>query len=287
MAIYTVHGGHAKHGYKNCGAVGYCSESLVDREITRAVIKWLQYAGHTVYDCSVDSGISQYNVLAKIKKNINAIPKATANISIHLNAAVRAKSDHKIKGCEAYVYSTVSNAAVIAQGICQELKALGFTNRGVKKSTSLAILKDITNGGANVLVEVFFCDDEDDYNLYKALGADVIGKAIAQGITGRIINAKATNSYISEGIDYSKVFNPTYYELHNKDVAKTTNGNSKMLFNHFINFGMKEGRQGCADFNVEIYKERYPDLRIKFGKNLPDYYKHFCLKGFYEGRKGI
>ena len=287
MAIYTIHGGHAAHGNKNCGAVGYCSESLVDRQIAKAVRKWLQYTGHTVYDCSVDSGLSASNIIAKIKKNINAHPGAKANISIHLNAAARAKADHKIKGCEALVYSTVSDAAAIGQGVCQELKALGFTNRGVKKRTDLAILKGITNGGQNVLIEVFFCDDEDDYNLYKALGVDVIGKAIAQGITGTKINAKSTNSYISEGIDYSKVFNPTYYELHNKDVAKTANGNSKMLFNHFINFGMKEGRQGAADFNVSTYKERYSDLRAKFGSNLPEYYKHFCCKGFYEGRKGI
>ena len=287
MAIYTIHGGHAAHGNKNCGAVGYCSESLVDREITKAVIKWLQYAGHTVYDCTVDSGISAYNVLAKIKKNINAIPKATANISIHLNASARAKADYKIKGCEALVDSTIGDAAVIGQGVCQELKALGFTNRGVKKRTDLAILKGITNSGANVLIEVFFCDDEDDYNLYKALGADVIGKAIAQGITRTKINAKASNSYISEGIDYGKVFNPTYYELHNKDVARQTGSNSKLLFNHFVNFGMREGRQGCADFNVSVYKERYPDLKAKYGNHLAEYYKHFCLKGFYEGRKAI
>lgn len=287
MAVYTIHGGHAAHGNKNCGAVGYCSESLVDREITKAVMKWLQYAGHTVYDCSVDSGISAYNIIAKIKKNINSIPNANANISIHLNAAARAKADHKIKGCEALVYSTVSNSAVIGQGVCQELKALGFTNRGVKKRTDLAILKGITNGGANVLIEVFFCDDEDDYNLYKAIGADAIGKAIAQGITRTKINAKASNSYISEGIDYNKVFNPTYYELHNKDVAKKAGSNSKLLFNHFINFGMSEGRQGCANFNVNVYRERYGDLKAKYGTNLPEYYKHYCLKGFYEGRTGI
>ena len=287
MAIYTVHGGHASHGNKNCGAVGYCSESLVDREIAKSVIKWLRYANHSVYDCSVDSGMSASSIVSKIKKNINAIPGAKANISIHLNASVKSKADNKVKGCEALVYSTLSSSSSIGQRVCQELKTLGFTNRGVKKRTDLGILKGITNGGANVLIEVFFCDDEDDYNLYKALGADAIGKAIAQGITGQKINAKTSNSYIHEGIDYSKVFNPTYYELHNKDVARTASGNSKMLFNHFINFGMKEGRQASADFNVNIYRERYSDLKAKFGSNLPDYYKHFCLKGFYEGRKGI
>ena len=71
MAVYTVHGGHAKHGNKNCGAVGYCSESLVDRDICKAVIKYLQLAGHTAYDCSVDSGLTQSSIISQIKKKIH------------------------------------------------------------------------------------------------------------------------------------------------------------------------------------------------------------------------
>ena len=211
MAVYTVHGGHAAHGKKYCGAVGFCSESLVDRQIAAAVKSWLEKAGHTVYDCSVDSGLSAGNIVSKIKKNINAHPGATANISIHLNAATKSKIDGKVKGCEALVYSTVSNSAVIGQKVCQELKALGFTNRGVKKRTDLGILKGITNGGNNVLIEVFFCDDEDDYDLYNKLGVDAIGKAIAQGILGKAIAttsmraAKPVIKYGSSGTEAQKL----------------------------------------------------------------------------------
>ena len=187
MAIYTVHGGHAKHGNKYCGAVGYCSESLVDRDIAKSVKKWLEAAGHTVYDCSVDSGISQGNIISKIKKNINSHYGVTANISIHLNAASKSKADGKIKGCETLVYASGSRDAVIANRINIEMKLLGFTNRGVKKRTDLGILKGITNGGANILVECFFCDDQDDYQLFSKVGFDAIGKDIACGITGKSI----------------------------------------------------------------------------------------------------
>lgn len=195
MAIYTVHGGHAKHGNKYCGAVGYCSESLVDRDICAAVIKYLKMAGHTAYDCSVDSGISQSNIISKIKKNINSHPGAQANISIHLNAASKSKADGKIKGSEVLIYATKTAAEVLAIKVCLNLKALGFTNRGVKTRTDLGVLKGITNGGANILVECFFCDDQDDYILYTKLGADAIGKAIAEGVLGKSIVQQSTQKY--------------------------------------------------------------------------------------------
>lgn len=187
MAIYTIHGGHAKHGNKFCGAVGYCSESLVDRQIVAATKKWLEYAGHQVYDCSVDSGISAGNIIYKIKNKINLYKGADVNISIHLNAASKSKADGKVKGSEVLVYSTVERAAAVGNDILKELKAIGFTNRGIKKRTDLGILKGITNGGDNVLVEVFFCDDKDDYDLFLKVGVDAIGKAIAQGVLGKAI----------------------------------------------------------------------------------------------------
>jgi hypothetical protein len=211
MAIYTVHGGHAKQGNKYAGAVGYCAESVVDRAICASVIKWLQIAGHTAYDCTVDSGITQGNIISKIKKNINSYNNVIANISIHLNAVGKSKADGKVKGCECLVYSILNRDAVMGKRITEELKALGFTNRGVKPRTDLGVLKGITNGGMNVLVEVFFCDDEDDFNLYAKTGCDAIGKAIAQGIVGNAIPvssmraAKPTLRYGSNGTEAQKL----------------------------------------------------------------------------------
>ena len=186
--MYTVHAGHAAHGNKYEGAVGFCAESVVNRAIAKAVIKYLTQAGHVVYDCTIDEGITQGNIITKIKKEINSHPQCIANISIHLNAVSKSKADGRTKGAEALVYSTVSNDAGIANRILMELKALGFPNRGVKKRTDLGVLKGIYNGGCNIIVECFFCDDEDDYNLFSKVGADAIGKAIAMGILGKPIS---------------------------------------------------------------------------------------------------
>lgn len=292
MAKYTVHGGHAAHGKKNCGAVGYCSESLVDRQIKDAVIKYLKLDGHLIKDCTVDSGLTQSSIITAIKKLINSDTGVTANVSIHLNASKKSSKDGKNKGVECCVYSTNSTDAIIANSICKAIARLGFTNRGVKARTNLGVLKGIKNGGANILVECFFCDDEDDYILYTKLGADAIGKAIAEGVVGHDINAKKDTSvemqnYIYDGVDYSKVFNPSYYALKNSDLKKVYGENPKDLFTHFLIFGMKEGRIASPDFNVQVYKERYIDLKKSYGQSLPEYYKHYCTFGYSEGRKAI
>lgn len=191
MATYTVHAGHAKDGNSYSGAAGYCKESVEDRLIKDAVVKYLRAADHVVRDCTVDQGQSQSGIITEIKKKINSCTGATANISIHLNAAKKAPTDGKIKGVECEVYSNTGKTAEVASCICKKISALGFTNRGVKERTDLGVLKGITNGGVNILVECFFCDDEDDYNRYCKVGADAIGQAIAEGILNQSIKLQA------------------------------------------------------------------------------------------------
>ncbi len=289
MAIYTVHGGHAKHGNKNCGAVGYCSESLVDRQIKDAVIKYLRLMGHTVYDCTVDSGLTASSIITAIKKKINSYSGVTANISIHLNASVKSAADGKVKGTECLVYSLSDKSACdIGTRICAKMKKLGFTNRGLKKRTNLGVLKGIKNGGANILVETLFCDDEDDYRLLNKVGTDSIGKAIAEGITGQTISNKT--SFVYKGVDYSKVFDAEYYAKCNPDVKAAFGNDPEKLFNHFRVYGQKEiSRAGktISTFNVEVYKAHSADLRAAFGDNLELYYKHYCQYGYKENRRII
>lgn len=287
---YTVHAGHAAKGHLFTGAVGYCEESVVDRYIKDSVIKWLKIDGNLVTDCTVDKGLSQSNIISQIKKKINAEQNVFANISIHLNASKQSKADGKTTGVEVYVYSTNSDDAVIANRVVKAISKLGFKNRGVKSRTNLGVLKGITNKGANILVECFFCDDQDDYNLYVKLGPDTIGKAIAEGLVGHSIQQpqKATGKFVYGGVDLSYVFNPVYYALHQPDVVKAYGtGNDSKMFEHFCIYGMKEGRQACADFNPKVYRERYTDLDKAFGNDWIQYYKHYCTHGIKEGRKGI
>ena len=45
---------------------------------------------------------------------------------------------------------------------------------------------------------------------------------------------------------------------------------------HFVNYGMAEGRQGRASFNVYTYRDEHPELWEKFGDNLRGYYLWAC-----------
>lgn len=296
MAKYTVHAGHAPHGKLGHGAVAYCDESSVDRVIKDYIIFWLKRDGHIAIDCTYEQGGTQSGIIAGIKKKINAEQNVTANISVHLNASKKRSKDGKTTGSECWIYPGDKVANNIGMNILLNLKRLGFTNRGVKNSTKLGVLKGIKNGGCNILVECFFCDDEDDFLLYSKIGMNEIGKAIAEGIVGHSINLVQNNvpSYIYNDstlgrVDLTPVFNASYYGTANKDVKDDPvfGENPTTLFQHFTQFGMNEGRQGCASFNPTVYRERYSDLEDTFGSDMRMYYLHYCLYGKNEGRKGI
>lgn len=88
-----------------------------------------------------------------------------------------------------------------------------------------------------------------------------------------------------DGVDYSPVFDATYYASRYIDLADAGITSASALFSHFINNGMKECRQASANFNVLVYKNNYADLT--FGDNMPLYYKHYCTNGKNENRIAI
>lgn len=97
----------------------------------------------------------------------------------------------------------------------------------------------------------------------------------------------STKKYISNGIDYSSVFDPIYYANKYDDLKKVFGTDVNKLFDHFIKSGQKEARQAISTFNVTVYKNRYADLRKAFGNDLPAYYRHYITNGKSEGRSAI
>lgn len=183
MSTYNIHGGHNKIVP---GASSYLNEVTEDRKITAGVIKFLKAQGHTVYDCTDDVGKTQGANLANIVTKCNK-HTATLDVSIHFNAAKKDTGDGKTKGVEVFVYNSSSKAKDAATRVCKKLSALGFTNRGVKTSSTLYVLKHTKSPA--MLIEVCFVDDKDDANLYNELGVDRICKAIAEGILNKTISS--------------------------------------------------------------------------------------------------
>lgn len=200
MARYTIHAGHAKQGNRFSGAVGYVKESNVARFVKGATMRALSAQKDTVYDITVEKGESQSAIVKEQYRRANSYSNIKANISIHLNALDgKEESNGKQKGTEIWLYSPNSELIKEANKILENMEALGFRNRGIKYCKKLVdgkwkILRSIgflrNTKAPSLLVECFFCDDEDDYIQYKAVGYEKIGKAIGYGINLKSIPTK-------------------------------------------------------------------------------------------------
>ena len=194
MAKYNVHGGHNPSGKTACGATGFLDESKEDRLIKKAILKYLKKGGAIVYDCTVSNGKSQKDVLVKICAKCNA-HSVKQDYSVHLNSGRNdKKGDKKNGGFEVWAYSWDSSKKAVANRCRKKMKALGFTDRGLKTSKDLYYLRH-TKASA-MLFEICFVDDKDDYLLYKTVGADRIGKALAEAILDKSIKTSTTSKVV-------------------------------------------------------------------------------------------
>lgn len=81
--------------------------------------------------------------------------------------------------------------------------------------------------------------------------------------------------YIHDSLDYSAVFDASYYLGTYSDVATTYGNEPARAFEHFIIFGMAEGRIGSPSFNVHIYRTAHPDFESKLGGDPSAWYKSY------------
>lgn len=176
MAKYNVHGGHNSIVP---GAASILNEVKEDRKVKNKLIFLLKGAGHTVYDCTDDtgktSGANLANIVAKCNKH-----SVDLDISIHLNSGRKdTKGDGSTGGVEVFCYDsrTKSVAEKITDAIADEF---GYHNRGVKYSTGLYVLRNTKSKA--ILIECCFVDDKDDAKVWNA---EKCAAAIYKGLTGK------------------------------------------------------------------------------------------------------
>lgn len=111
--------------------------------------------------------------------------------------------------------------------------------------------------------------------------------------------AGSLTGYVSKlnGVDYSCVYDGPYYVGKYSDLARVysrsfhtaTLVNDLGLLQHFVLFGMPEGRQANENFDVVSYYNANIDLRRAFGTVFRAYYTHYIDYGRREGRttKGV
>ncbi|HDK7180785.1 TPA: N-acetylmuramoyl-L-alanine amidase [Clostridium botulinum] len=171
MATYAIDCGHTLSG-SDYGAVGIKAESNLTREVGKRVINKLKAMGNTVVDCTLDScsSLSQslgYRVNKANNYNLDLF------VSIHFNCF-----NGSAHGTEVFTYGGKSFTE--ANRVLSNLSSLGFTNRGIKDGSNLYVLRH-TKAKA-MLIEVCFCDNKTDMNIYMA---EKCANAIVEGITGK------------------------------------------------------------------------------------------------------
>lgn len=90
--------------------------------------------------------------------------------------------------------------------------------------------------------------------------------------------------YVLNGVNYTSVFDADYYIAKYADIRAAYGSNEEKALEHFVNYGMAEGRQGCVSFSVKAYRAKYVDLRQIYGYDFKSYYFHYMNYGENEGR---
>ena len=93
---------------------------------------------------------------------------------------------------------------------------------------------------------------------------------------------------VSAVLDYSAVFDAQYYYNLYPDLQLCIGNNPQALLQHFVAYGMKEGRIAKADFQVKAYMQYNLDLVAAYGADdLTKYYIHYITYGKAENRIAV
>ena len=180
--------GHSvlKNGNITSASSSYGNEYKINKVLIEKVAYWIKKAG-----VNVDVITIPERTLSKASEEANyKLPKANSGkythiVELHLNSY-----NGTAKGAEV-LYSS-SNGKVFAEKIQNKLVAAGFTNRGIKQRTNLYMLsKTIPTA---TIIESFFVDNKGDIDLYNKIGADELGRLLAEGICNKSIPRATTNT---------------------------------------------------------------------------------------------
>lgn len=82
------------------------------------------------------------------------------------------------------------------------------------------------------------------------------------------------------------MFDADYYLEKYPDLQKVFGNDEEALYNHYVNYGLKEGRNASDAFDVNAYREMYADLDAAYGDNWQGYVEHYLTFGINEERDG-
>ena len=272
----AVRGGHTE---LCTGASALINELTEDRKVKDAVVKYLRILGQDVLDETPPVNYTS-SASKDLAYGVNKANNWGANlfVSIHFNKAY--DSYNGALGSEVCVYNPFDTA----KRVVEKLGCLGFGNRGQKIRNNLYELRN-TNMLA-MIVEVCFVEATEDVALYRKLGADAIGKAIAEAIVNKKIVSTVENK---EEVNRSMyLFSKKWYLTNYPDVANSVYRDDP--YQHYVKYGKNEGRTPLPEVPPEYNEGEYLELnqdvaqavaRGQFTSGI----EHYLMCGFNEDRK--
>lgn len=180
IAIDAGHNVCCSNGKHDIGASGYAQEDDLTLELSESIVSKLELLDHTTIETLPTKADSVSHCLQQRVKKAN---RANADIfvSLHFNAL-----NGQAYGTEIFALSNAAGA--IAQPILNNISALGYYPRGVKRG-NFYVLRYTTMPA--ILIECCFIDNKHDMARYDA---EKMANAIVKGLVGELPPTIESNS---------------------------------------------------------------------------------------------
>lgn len=110
-----------------------------------------------------------------------------------------------------------------------------------------------------------------------------VKKLLALSVATGVLWGTVSTASAAEVKDF---FDAKYYAGRYEDLKAAFGEDEAALWEHYLTFGIKEGRSASANFDVQKYRDSYVDLQKTFGSEWPAYLNHYMTYGISEGRDG-
>ncbi len=265
--VVGINCGHTVSG-PGFGAVGIVKESEHTRLVGQALMNLLRQTGAIVIDCTIDHANTQNDYLSAAVELANR-QDLDWFISIHFNAS----ASHTGHGVEVYTYE--GRQYQDALDVCSAISSLGFANRGVKAGTGLYVIRKTK--AKSMLIEVCFCDNEEDVNRYVSVGHDRIAEAVCKAIIPHMEEQNVGMPIMGKNVATSEQLNSLL--LSGNPLATRY----LHLASIFLEEGEKEGVRGDGAFCQSLIETGY----FKFGGDVQPNQHNYAGLGATGGVPGL
>lgn len=188
MSVYNVLGCRSLRIEEMSGNIDEVNEN---RNVKNKVIELLSAAGHTVYDCTDDTGRTQGQNLNNIKKKCNS-HQADLNIAIEINR----EDNYKTSGVE--VLNLNKETSQISDRVCNSIATtLGIENRGSLYTDKMYILNN--TDATSIIIKCCLATRNVRYDKWDA---NKCAQAIVDGILDKNAKSSVSNVKRNNGMNY-------------------------------------------------------------------------------------